>query len=329
VRTCLAALAALVLWRLITDAGSALGQEPAAVDPAAVSQDNVLIVLDASGSMHDALRGNSNMTRMQAARQALLAIVDDVDALPPTTNVGLLVFSSSNLTNDLVYPLGKVDRAALRAAVLAPEPGGATPLGAYLKKGADILLAQREKQHGYGTFRLLVVSDGEANDTELVDLFLPDILGRGLTVNVIGVDMLQDHALATRVHSYQRADDPQAITRAVSKVLAEVGGGQQGVADEQEIFDTIAPLPDEMASAMVAALTGAGNHPIGEQPAGQADGNGTVPTTSGPGTPPAAGGSDAGSMVFGAVCCVAVFGLGGLALFAFVLRAMARQGGRS
>jgi hypothetical protein len=310
----------------------AVAQVPAeAVDPTGASQDNVVIVLDASGSMNEYLRGNSSLTRMQAAKQALLAIVDNEQALPPTTNVGLLVFSSSNLTTEWPYPLGKVDRAALRAAVQSPEAGGGTPLGAYLKIGADRLLAQREKQHGYGTYRLLVVSDGEANDPELVEQFLPDILGRGLTVDVIGVDMLEDHALATRVHSYQRADDPQALFQAVSRVFAEVGGDQQAVADEQEIFDVIQPLPEEMAKAMVAALSRTGNHPIGERPTNvdeAAAGTGSTASGQGPGAAPSQGTSWT-SFVIGSLCIVVIVGIVGLLLFVGVLRALLRQGGRT
>jgi hypothetical protein len=234
-----------------------------AAEPAGVYQDNIVIVLDASGSMTETMKRAPGMTRMDAAKQALQQVVASV---PDSTNVGLLVFSSRNLPNDWVYPLARVDRAALARAIQSPEPAGATPLGAYLKKGTDALLAQREKQRGYGTFRLLMVTDGEANDQRLVDAYLPDVLSRGITVDVIGVDMAGDHALATRVNSYRRADDPQALVKAVSDVFAEVGSGPQDAAVSEEQFEIIQGIPDQMASAMLAALTSTGNHPIGERP---------------------------------------------------------------
>lgn len=225
----------------------------------AAFQDNVVIVLDASGSMTGIMQG-ANVTRMQAAKQALLQVVDK---LPASTNVGLLVFSSANLSTDWAYPLGRVDRVALRQAVLLPEPSGHTPLGAYLKQGADALLEQRRKQHGYGTYRLLMVTDGEANDPELVEAYLPDVLARGITLDVIGVDMAGDHTMATRSHSYRRANDPESLVRAVTAVFAEVGGGPQDDVDEEQ-FALLQGIPGEMAAAMLTALTTTGNQPIGE-----------------------------------------------------------------
>jgi hypothetical protein len=140
-----------------------------------------------------------------------------------------------------------------------------------LKKGADALLKQRRMQHGFGTYRLLVVTDGQANDQDLVDLYLPDVLSRGITVDVIGVDMAQDLALATQVHSYRRADDPESLVEAVKNVFAEVGSDKSDGAQSSEDFALIAPIPNEMAVAMVAALADVSDRPIGEAPPNDAD----------------------------------------------------------
>jgi hypothetical protein len=234
----------------------ASGQSPV------VEQDNIVVVLDASGSMRAQMK-NSRDNRMEAAKQALLTVVKD---LPPNTNIGLLVFSSTNLRNDWAYPLGQVDKQKLAQAINRPQPGGGTPLGAYLKKGADALLKQRKLQHGFGTYRLLVVTDGQANDEALVQQYLPDVLGRGITVDVIGVDMNTDLPLATKVHSYRRADNPEMLVEAVKNVFAEVGSGGQDAAQSHEDFALLAAIPDEMAAAMLQALTTTLDHPIGEAP---------------------------------------------------------------
>src|SRR5262245_44548333 len=160
---------------------------------AAQAQDNIVIVLDASGSMAERMTGSSN-TKMVEAERALSQVIK---AVPAGTQVGMLIFSSKNLKNDLAYPLGPVDFNKLDQAIHSPVPAGGNSLGAYLKMGADILQKQREAQHGYGTFRLLVVTDGEESAPQLVDKYLPDILSRGITVDVIGVDMNSDHSLAT------------------------------------------------------------------------------------------------------------------------------------
>ncbi len=231
--------------------------------------DNIVVVLDASGSMRQRMAG-SRLTRMEAAKQALLKVMQQVTE---TTQVGLLVFSSQNLKTDWAYPLGPLDRPKLEAAIKRPEPGGGTPLGEYLKKGADALLTQREKQRGYGTFRLLVVTDGEATDQPLVDRYLPDVLTRGITVDVIGVDMKSDLALATRVHAYRRANNPKELTEAVSSAFAEIGSSKKDDIGT-DAFAALEAIPDDVAKAMLGALATSGNHPIGERPPAPA----TAPT---------------------------------------------------
>jgi hypothetical protein len=225
------------------------------------NQDNVVIVLDASGSMNETLAGTKT-TKMAAAKSALKAVLRQV---PASTRIGLLVFSAKNLTDDWVYPLGPRRDEELLRAVERPLPRGDTPLGRYLKMGADRLLEERARQFGYGTYRLLVVTDGEAQDRELVDRYTPEIVARGITVDVIGVGMSRDHTLATKVHSYRRANDPAALNRAVAEVLAEVARPRTDTA-QADVFELLAPIPAEVAAAALQALSISGNQPIGQRP---------------------------------------------------------------
>ncbi len=265
-------------------AATSRADEAKTPDPTGVYQDNVVIVLDASGSMSREMQHAPGISRMQAAKAALLKVTE---SLSPNTNVGLLVFSSSNLRDDWAYRLGPVNQHDLRAAIQLPEPGGATPLGTYLKKGADMLLQQRQAQRGYGTYRLLAVTDGEATDADRVQIYFPEILARGVTVDVIGVDMDGEHTLAKRANSYRKADNPESLARAVSEVFAEVGSGNQQDSVGAEQFAMIQELPTEMASALLSALTETGNEPIGErQHAVPASGFG-VPSPANPNQPPA------------------------------------------
>jgi Mg-chelatase subunit ChlD len=238
--------------------------------------DNVVIVLDASGSMMGKLPG-TDMTKMDGAKAALKEVLKNV---PQSTRVGLLVFSAANLTNDWAYPLGPRNDAELLQAIDRPIPRSGTPLGRYIKKGADRLLEERAKQFGYGTFRLLVVTDGEAEDRALVDRYTPDVVARGLTVDVIGVAMAGTHTLARKVHSYRAANDPASLQRALSEVFAEVGA-RTDTADA-DVFALIAPIPSEVATAAIQALATVDNHPIGATPpsaAAKPKAAGTQPST--------------------------------------------------
>ncbi len=239
-------------------------------------QNNIVVLLDTSGSMGQLMR-DSGLTRMEAAKRALRQVLEQV---PESTNVGLLMFSPRP-SNAWAYPLGPANKQELLQAVQRPRPYGGTPLGAYLKVAADRLLQQRAAQKGYGTYRLLIVSDGEATDGYLLGSYLPDVLARGITIDVIGVDMLEDHALATQVHSYRRAGSAQQLDEAVQKVFAEVGA-QGDDTSSQADFDLIAPLPEDTARVMLTALASSGNQPIGTR----IDGDRVVSTTSAGSLPP-------------------------------------------
>ena len=220
----------------------------------------VVILLDASGSMNGPIKGSRD-NRMTAAKNALKAVLEKV---PASTRIGLLVFSASNLKDDWAYPLGPRDDARLFQAIDSIKPGHDTPLGRYLKKAADRLLEERAKEFGYGTYRLLVVTDGEAQDQELVEKFTPEIVARGLTVDVVGVAMDKNHTLAKKVHSYRAANDPEALNRSLAEVLGEVRGTERDSAGA-EAFALIAPIPDKVAASMIQSLANAPNHPIGDR----------------------------------------------------------------
>jgi uncharacterized protein YegL len=230
------------------------------------ARDYVVIVLDASGSMKQGLSGTGT-DKMTAAKAALKEVLQKV---PPSTHIGLVVFSAANVKNDWIYPLGPRNDAELMKAIDLPVPNSGTPLGAYIKKGADRLLEERAKQFGYGTYRLLIVTDGEAQDQPLVDRYTPELISRGITVDVIGVGMKTTHTLARKVHSYRAANDPVALRRALSEVFAEVSTTGTDVA-QADAFDLIAPIPNSVALAMLQAVSTAANHPLGTKPKPPAD----------------------------------------------------------
>lgn len=270
-------LAVLALAAVTAGLRPACGQE---------FHDNVVILLDASGSMEETL-ASTRTRKMDAAKSALKTVLERV---PASTHIGLLVFSSSNVKDHWVYPLGPRDDAALTRAIELPAPAGNTPLGRYLKLAGDRLLEERARQFGYGTYRLLVVTDGEAQDQNLVDRFAPEIMARGLTLDVIGVGMKQDHTLARKSHSYRRANDPASLQRAVAEVLAEVSKPRTDAAGA-EAFDLLAPLPTEVAAAAIQALSTSGNDPIGTRAAERrspAAGPGRPPSATAPSAPPLA-----------------------------------------
>ena len=216
-----------------------------------IHTDNIVIILDASGSMQEKFRADQTKSKMDAAKAALREVLAKV---PDGTNIGLLVFSGQNIRDEWVYPLGPKDTDRLIAAIDLPEPRGGTPLGRYMRIGANRLLEQREKQYSYGNYRLLIVTDGVAQDPAKIEQYTPEILNRQIRVDVIGVDMKTDHKLAQDADSYRRADNPGELVAAVSQILAETGGTGADI-DGEDAFEDIAPLSSEVALDLIQQIT--------------------------------------------------------------------------
>jgi hypothetical protein len=219
---------------------------------------NVVIVLDNSGSMQFKLRDNKNLTRMDAAKIALINVVSN---LPNDTKLGIVLLNGQWNPDKWLVPLKILDKKYTTTQIKSFHPNGGTPLGGCMKTGTDVLLDLRKNEQ-YGPYRLLVVTDGEATDPALVESYLPDIMSRGIIVDCIGVDMVENHSLATKVNNYRKGNNPEQLAKAISATFAETSNGK----DAEEDFKLLDSIPDGMAPKLLIALGQVGNHPIGEVP---------------------------------------------------------------
>lgn len=201
---------------------------------------NVVVVLDDSGSMDATFEGTS---RMKAANNALAQVVRH---LPDNSKVGVYL-----LNDGWLIPLGPLNKKQAVPKILAVSTGGGTPLGASMKVASDALLKQRQT-NVYGTYRLLIITDGEAGDRALVDKHLYDILSRGLYVDVIGLDMSGDHSLATKVHSYRRGNDKRSLAQAVTAAFAESTGADDESGDSD--YDLLQGLESGVVLSAINAM---------------------------------------------------------------------------
>lgn len=237
--------------------GSLCAQESEGHAAASVAKRlHVVVVLDDSGSMDERLQRDRRFTRMDAAKRALQAAIT---SLPADTELGIALLNERSGDSPWIVPLGPINVPQAQQAIQQVHADGGTPLGEFLKLAADELLKARQAHH-YGEYRLLLVTDGEANDPELVEIYLPQALARGLSMHVIGVDMDQAHSLATKVHSYRGADDEEELQTAVQEVFAETGGN--GSDASEEAFELLGPLDSDVAVAAIAALAESGNEPL-------------------------------------------------------------------
>jgi Mg-chelatase subunit ChlD len=122
---------------------------------------SVAIVVDQSGSMRDAARGDSR-PKYHVARDAILemlATTDSFIARQPDIPIKVGLFAFANDVS-MLAPMAPYDREALRSALLTmPPPKGGTAIG-------EAMDAAREALYQSGTIRkyILVVTDGENTD---------------------------------------------------------------------------------------------------------------------------------------------------------------------
>ncbi len=169
---------------------------------------NVAIVFDASGSMKGA--------RLTAAKSSLSSFMK---AVPENWNVGLIVFDTQGVRE--ILQLGKHTDRELQAAITPITAGGKTPLGKSIFMGRNMLLRQQEKQQGYGSYMLLIVTDGEASDREYMIKASQAFGESGYDLSVIGFQLSSGHTLRDYASDYREAGNQVELEKAMQEAVAE------------------------------------------------------------------------------------------------------------
>ena len=99
------------------------------------------------------------------------------------------------------------------------EAGGGTPLAKSIGFGTDRLVAQYKKQLGYGEYRLIVVTDGQASSIPQAARYATRY---GMPIYAIGLYIEGDHPLRTYAVSYREANNYEDLERALEETLAEL-----------------------------------------------------------------------------------------------------------
>jgi Ca-activated chloride channel homolog len=204
----------------IAGLGLALAALWAAPSARADERSNVMIVLDASGSMAGKMNGQ---VKMQLAERV---VKDLVDNMPAEMNVGLIVYGSRSPKEkkdcgdiDLMQPVGPVNAPAIDAALAKVSPHGMTPIGASLHKAAEALKGQS------GPSTIVLVSDGTEtcqSDPCAVAREVKESTGIDVKVHVVGLDVV-------------------AGERGTLECVAKGGGGTYyPVADEKQLRTALA-----------------------------------------------------------------------------------------
>jgi len=193
---------------------------PSAQVGAASLTRNFYFIFDGSGSMSEALNKQCKGDRRFGSRLegAKWAVEQFLPLMPPDVNLGLWVFDAYGNSERVL--LGPDNRDTFLAEVQKTRPGGNTPLTESIEQGVNRLVEQRDKQLGYGEFRLIVVTDGEATGRPLPQA-VDYARERHIPIYTIGLCIGEKHELRKYSVSYRAADSIEALKHGLEETLAE------------------------------------------------------------------------------------------------------------
>jgi hypothetical protein len=183
---------------------------------------NFYFIFDGSGSMRDPLSSDcgGDQSFKRKLEGAKWAIAEFLKKVPADVNLGLYVFDEnhSRRSECNVLPLGPNNMAAFLQAINEVEAGGGTPLARAIQFGAEVLAEQRKQQLGYGEYRLIVVTDGLADDIPQAAEFATE---KEIPIYAIGLCIQEDHPLRQYAVSYRAANNFQDLAKALEATVSE------------------------------------------------------------------------------------------------------------
>jgi hypothetical protein len=177
---------------------------------------NYYFVFDMSGSMGDDCSGKR---KIDGAKEAVTRFMKNV---PDDVNLGLMLFGTrSGDEYAEALPVGSGNKEEFLDIINGLEPEGKTPLGEALIASVDKIVEQYKKQLGYGTYRIIIITDGEETG---IDLKQPCnyLASHGfIGLYSIGLCMKSSHTLKRYSLSYRDANNYEELEEALVEATAE------------------------------------------------------------------------------------------------------------
>lgn len=190
---------------------------PAAVAKAEPGQRVYYILLDTSGSMSGS-----------GIADAKAALTNYLQKAPQDIIFGLAVFEGNGAIE--LVPISKNGRAEILQKLPQIGTGGGTPLSESLVYCTEKIVEQQKKQLGYGSFNLLVVTDGQANNLPEGIAYVRShgAFGAPISISTIGYNLGQTHELAQASVWYGEASDRATLEK---KLLEATSAEARGLDD--------------------------------------------------------------------------------------------------
>lgn len=177
---------------------------------------NFYFAFDMSGSMNDKCSGKR---KIDGAKEAVARFLKNI---PEDVNIGLMLFGTRSGEGYVeALPIGSGNKDEFLKIIDSLQPGGQTPLGEALLASVDKITEQYKKQLGYGTYRIIIITDGEQTG---IDLNQPcNYLAQHGFIGLysIGLCMKKSHTLKNYSLSYRDANNYEELEQALVEATAE------------------------------------------------------------------------------------------------------------
>jgi hypothetical protein len=185
-------------------------------DGVASTTSNFYFVFDMSGSMN---RDCSGKRKIDGAKEAVTRFMKNI---PDDVNIGLMLLGTRSGDDYAeALPIASGNKEEFLKIINTLQPSGGTPLGEALSASVDKIVEQYKKQLGYGTYRIIVITDGEQTG---IDLKQPcNYLAQHGFIGLysIGLCMKSSHTLKKYSLSYRDANNYEELEEALVEATAE------------------------------------------------------------------------------------------------------------
>lgn len=187
---------------------------------ARAADENVIIVLDASGSMWGQIDG---VPKIQIAREVMDGVLADLDG---KAQIGVMTYGHRRKGDcsdiETLIPVGSVNRSAYMERINALNPKGKTPISASVRMAAEEMRFTEEKA------TVILVSDGlETCDADPCALATElEQAGVDFTAHVVGFDLKNEDTASLQCLAnatggrYLSADNADELGEAIGTVVA-------------------------------------------------------------------------------------------------------------
>jgi hypothetical protein len=185
-------------------------------DGVASTTSNFYFVFDMSGSMN---RDCSGKRKIDGAKEAVTRFMKNI---PDDVNIGLMLLGTRSGDDYAeALPIASGNKEEFLKIINTLQPSGGTPLGEALSASVDKIVEQYKKQLGYGTYRIIIITDGEQTG---IDLKQPcNYLAQHGFIGLysIGLCMKSSHTLKKYSLSYRDANNYEELEQALVEATAE------------------------------------------------------------------------------------------------------------